>query len=134
MLTCEINDLLAYLPLAQITTALDDDGDGVLDETVWQAVVAQASRRILDIFNADRVPDKFAAACQSALVLLVASALYTRRGFYGAANPVADDVTAALERLRRLAASEEATPVAPDKTTAVITSNARLTNCPHLLL
>lgn len=105
-----VKDLVAYMPMSQIIEALDDNGDGVLDKAVWQSIVDANQRRISDLFNATAIPTQALHLCQSALLLLCASTLYTRRGFYGEANPLHREATAAMERLARIASAAEPLP------------------------
>ena len=101
-------DLLGEIPVAILTEALDDNGDGTADEAAWAAVVSAAEERLHSAFGGD-VPPRHAAAATRARKLFALVILYNRRGFTGEANPYTTAANLAEKRLEALAAGEVTT-------------------------
>lgn len=98
-------DLLGDMPLELLTQALDDDGDGVADESAWVAVSASAEERLRTAFGGD-VPAKHAQAAAYARKLFLLVTLYNRRGLTAEANPYTTAANRAEERLYKLSSGE----------------------------
>lgn len=80
-----LDQVQAKLPMDFIVEALDDDKDGLIDESVWELVAADAADQVDDRlgkryavpFAADNIP----APARSASLLFCLETLYQRRGF-----------------------------------------------------
>lgn len=101
-------DLLGDMPLELLTQALDDDADGLADDSAWAAVSASAEDRLRTAFGGD-VPERHAQAANHARKLFLLVILYNRRGHTAEANPYTSAANRAEERLYRLASGEDST-------------------------
>jgi len=102
--------LKASVPPDFILGALDDDGDGVADAAVWDAIVEKVSEAIDSrLAPRYRVPlsEPVLAIAKEAAQIFAAEALYLRRGLLKDANPWADQAKAMRERLERIGRGEE---------------------------
>ncbi len=88
-----------------IEQALDDNGDGIADDEVWQAVLSAALSRVRVACSdaMTRHPD----AASYAMRMFCCESLWTRRGFTDEGNPFRARATAAENRLRALASGDE---------------------------
>lgn len=100
-------DLSGEIPLASIVEALDDNGDGEADADAWQAVQASAEQRIADAFGGS-VPTRWANAADYARKVFLCEILFRRRGLTDSRNPYTAQASKAEDRLRQLAAGENA--------------------------
>lgn len=92
---------------ALIEQALDDNGDGIADESAWALVQSDAEERIQSCFGGV-VPEPHASAAAEARRLFILESLYNRRGF-NEGNPFSVRATNAEKRLRALASGDETT-------------------------
>lgn len=110
----DYTDLYALIPEAIVVSALDDDGDGQVDASVWAAVAAQVDREInsrlaplYDVPLASPVPEAITEIAR----ILAAEMCYLRRGYTAdAQNPLAASARTARARLARLGKGEESFP------------------------
>ena len=100
-------DLAGQMAPALIEQALDDDGDGVADDSAWALVQSDAEERIQSCFGG-AVPDAHSLAAVEARRLFILESLYHRRGFTEG-NPFTARASNAEKRLRALASGEETT-------------------------
>jgi len=103
-----MDELLGEIPQQMLTEALDDDADGIADESAWAAVQASAEERIRTAFGGD-VPATHIAAAAYARKLFILVVLYNRRGLTAEANPYTSAANRAEERLYKLASGEAST-------------------------
>ena len=104
--------VVAELPPQFLLEALDDDGDGIEDDGLYEAVAAAASEAV-DAYLAARVPvplgSPSALASQASRVFALES-LYARRGYSKDSDPPNPWYPRAQElrrRLERIASGEE---------------------------
>lgn len=100
-------DLAGQMPLAQIEQALDDNADGVADDSAWALVQSDAEERIQSCFGG-AVPAAHTTAAAEARRLFILESLYNRRGVTEG-NPFTARAAAAEKRLRALASGDETT-------------------------
>ena len=91
-----------------LVSALDDNGDGLPDEAVWEAVVDAADKRLEAIFGGP-VPLKHQLAAGHARRLFVLTLLYNRRGITNEANPHAAAADRAEKHLAGVAGGDIST-------------------------
>jgi hypothetical protein len=131
----------AKLPPQFLLQALDDDGDGLEDEGVWDAIAAEADEAV-EGFLEGRYAIPFAEGSVPRIVsnaakLFALETLYMRRGYSkdtDPPNPWAAAATAMRARLARIGAGEE--PLHPDTgvggapgdTVVVVTEPSRTTS------
>ncbi len=108
-----MEDLLGCLPWQKLTEALDDDGDGIADDAVFEAVLGAALDRARAAFGGEPPARHEAAARRAARVFLL-DLLYRRRGVADEANPWARQAAEEEERLRALATGAEAVDATED--------------------
>lgn len=95
-------DLKGEMPLARIVEALDDDGDGLADADVWQALRVDVAARVAAAAGAPEIVDVLPpAAVAHAVRVFSLESLYIRRGYDGDRNPFAGRATAAEKSLTR---------------------------------
>lgn len=104
-------DLLGYLPEKRLVEALDDDGDGLVDEAAWQSVMASSEERVRVTLGAE-LPAVHHSLGVYARKIFALSLLYTRRGITGSDNPFETIASEVEERLRSIAAGDESTDAA----------------------
>jgi len=121
----------AKLPSNFVLEALDDDRDGELDSSVWDAVAEGAAREV-DGLLAMRYPTPFAgdlpAVVVNASLYFVLETLYERRGHTGENNPYQKRADDERKNLRDIGAGKlPLTPSTVKKTPSVsaVTEPAR---------
>lgn len=120
-----IEDLTGDMPEQKIIEALDDDGDGIADETAFRAVLASANERAAAIFGGE-VPAQYSVAAGHAVRIFALDLLYRRRGVADEANPWSKLAEEEATRLRALASGTEAIDASSDG--VVISKPARVYN------
>ena len=125
MTTLTIDDLIGDMPEQKIIEALDDDGDGLADESAFRAVLASANERAAAIFGGN-VPPQYSVAAGHAVRVFCLDLLYRRRGTADEANPWTKLAEAQEARLRALAAGTEAIDASTDG--VVISKPAKIYN------
>ncbi len=127
-------EIAATVGARAMLEALDDDGDGVLDEAVWDAVAAAACNEVDGILG-QRYATPFAAAPDAPSLIAAAAAifccetLYLRRGFGDAkTNPFltrADAIRTKLDDIAAGRAPLTPTAIRPRPSVSVVTEPAR---------
>jgi phage gp36-like protein len=106
----ELNDIISKLPMNFIIEALDDDGDGVVDDDVWSAIANDIDDEI-DGYLGTRYTVPFSPVPRiiySMARVFALDALYRRRGFFTQEhNPYHDLAIEERKTLKRLAMGEE---------------------------
>lgn len=120
-----IEDLTGDMPEQKIIEALDDDGDGIADETAFRAVLASANERAAAIFGGE-VPAQYSVAAGHSVRVFALDLLYRRRGVADEANPWSKLAEEEATRLRALASGTEAIDASSDG--VVISKPARVYN------
>ena len=120
-----IDDLRGDMPEQVLTAALDDAGNGVADERIFDAVLASAVARAAAVFGG-AVPERFAPAADWAVRVFVLDLLYRRHGDADEKNPWARQAAAQEERLKALANGTESIDATSDG--AVIAKPAKIYN------
>lgn len=100
------DELTPWLPPQRLIEALDDDGDGEVDASAWQAVRVAAEDRLQTAFGGP-VPPEYVRVAEHARKMFELETLYLRRGIAGSDNPFASAAQDAEERLRALASGDE---------------------------
>lgn len=131
-----LSQIKAKLPAAFVAEALDDDGDGAIDEDVLTAVLEDAASQV-DARLGQRYAVPFDTADLPAIVdssslLLVCETLYLRRGFGTEENnPFLASARAARKKLEEIGNGEgQLTPEAqrPKKSVAVFGEPSKTTS------
>lgn len=127
-------EIAAKVPARIMLEALDDDGDGVIDEAVWDEVAASACNEV-DAPLGQRYAVPFSAAPDypvlvvAAAILFCCEALYLRRGFGDAkTNPFITRADAMRQKLDDIAAGRSAltpTAIRPRPSVSAVTEPAR---------
>ena len=118
-------ELAGFMPISRIVEALDDDGDGIADETAFRAVLASANERAAAIFGGE-VPAQYSVAAGHSVRVFALDLLYRRRGVADEANPWSKLAEEEATRLRALASGTEAIDASSDG--VVISKPARVYN------
>ena len=71
--------LAGAMSLSRIEQALDDDGDGIADESAWALVQSDAEERIQGCFGG-AIPEQHTAAATAARKLFILETLFSRCG------------------------------------------------------
>lgn len=104
----QLTDLHGAIPPAFLVQALDDDGDGVADDGLFEVIAEQVSEDI-DAVLGQRYPIPFVepwpATVKSAARTLAAEALYARR-VTPEQNPWRSQANALRERLAKIGSGE----------------------------
>jgi len=104
------DDLIGMIPEEEVVRALDDDGDGVVDNDVWLAVAEGVSSDIdgrLGALYSVPFTGTIPALVTLAARILAAEALYARRGIGEDANPWKKQADAIRARLDRVGTGKE---------------------------
>jgi hypothetical protein len=101
-----LQDLEGDMTLADITDALDDNKDGVADDSAWAMVQASAAERVENAFGGE-TPAAYAKSAAYAFKVFVLEILYRRRGFTDRANPFTSQANAAEKRLTNLSSGTD---------------------------
>jgi len=101
-----LQDLEGEMTLQDITDALDDNKDGVADESAWGKVQASAAERVANAFGGD-TPAAYTQAAAYALKVFVLEILFRRRGFTDKSNPFTSQANAAEKRLVNLSSGTD---------------------------
>ena len=126
-----LDQVTAKLPLQFVTEALDDDGDGLLDAEVWEAVADGAARDV-DGLLAMRYDVPFTAPLPAVVVTaslcFVMESLYDRRGLTGEKNPYLKRAEDERKKLRDIGSGK--LPLTPERvkktpSVSVVTEPAR---------
>lgn len=96
--------LAGAMSLSRIEQALDDDGDGIADESAWALVQSDAEERIQGCFGG-AIPEQHTAAATAARKLFILETLFSRCGITEG-NPYTKRANDAETRLRKLASGE----------------------------
>lgn len=131
-----LDDVTAKVPLADVVKALDDDGDGVMDDAAWTACVAAACNEV-DGTLGQRYDIPFAAEpdtptlVHQAALLFFWELLYLRRGFGKQEdNPWIAKADKMRTKLDAVAAGEvplTPTAIRPKPSVSAVTESARST-------
>lgn len=106
-----LNDLLAKLPLQHLTDALDDDGDGAVDDAVVTLVLDQASREVdsylearydTPLVAADFTNDTLPGIVTSAAIYFALRSVFTRRGLSLEQFPFNAELKNAVQTLEKI--------------------------------
>lgn len=103
------SDIAGELPPEFLVEALDDDRDGVADESAWDALQAAVSRDIHDLVSArfaTPLASPYPPAVVGAAAILTLEKLYARRGYTPDRNPWSAQAKEAREKLGRIGAGE----------------------------
>jgi phage gp36-like protein len=103
------SDIAGDIPAPFLIEALDDDGDGLADDGVWDAVAASVATEIDGVLG-QRFPVPFVtvpAVVKAAAQILALSKLYTRRGFSGDKNPWDEQAEAVRTKLNAIADGDQ---------------------------
>lgn len=114
------------VPSQHLLEALDDDGDGVEDDGLFDKLAESVSGDVDSIIGADATVG--AALRTSAANIFFCATIYKRRGVGDAANPWAGDATKMTKKLEAIATGEqriEPTPAPSHGTTRVVTEQAK---------
>lgn len=85
-----LDEVKAKLPWDFIVQALDDDKDGLMDDSVWEVIAENAAKqvdaRLGKRYQVPFNPDALEPIVSDASLTFVLETLYTRRGFGTAEN------------------------------------------------
>ena len=101
-----LQDLEGDMTLADITDALDDNKDGVADDSAWEKVQASAAERVSNAFGG-ATPAAYAQSAAYALKVFILEILYRRRGFTDKSNPFTSQANSAEKRLTNLSSGTD---------------------------
>jgi len=101
-----LQDLEGEMTLQDLTDALDDNKDGVADDSAWEKVQASAAERVANAFGGE-TPAAYTQAAAYALKVFVLEILYRRRGFTDKSNPFSSQANAAEKRLINLSSGTD---------------------------
>jgi len=128
----ELSQIEGRLPRKHLLEALDDDDDGVIDQTAWELVQADVSLAIEGPLSA-RFGVPFAAPFPPAVALaariFALEMLYIRRGTPKDQNPWTEHANAAREKLDKVGAGELSLQAAAreiEASVAAVTEPSRL--------
>lgn len=112
-----LDQVTAKLPADFILQALDDDKDGIIDPSVWQAVAADAADQVDDRlgqrYTVPFNPDNLSAKVRAASLMFVLETLYLRRGLgTEETNPFLNSARAARKELAAIGSGE--VPLSPE--------------------
>ncbi len=127
-----IDNLKPSIPERLLIQALDDDGDGAVDEPVWEGLADAASRAVdAPLSQSYRVPfaAPLPALVSEAARIFALEMIWQRRGAFGEANPVGTQADEMRRRLSRVGVGDEpltATAKHGAPSVAVVTEQSRL--------
>jgi phage gp36-like protein len=134
------SDLDGKIPAQLLLQALDDNGDGLADDGVWDKIVLDVESAInsrLEGNYAIPLAAPIPAIISEAAKILAAEAVYLRRGLTGDQNPWVKQADAMRKRLEdigsgKLPLTPATNPQGP--TGVVITETSRLQTGDYLML
>lgn len=134
------SDLDGKIPAQLLLQALDDNGDGLADDGVWDKIVVDVESAInsrLEGNYAIPLAAPVPAIISEAAKVLAAEAIYLRRGLAGQQNPWVEQADAMRKRLEEIGSGKlPLTPVTTPQGPAgvVITETSRLNTGDCLML
>lgn len=105
-------DLKGDIPERDLIAALDDNKDGLADDSAWTEVLKSADERIANAFGGD-TPAKYATSANYARKIFCLEILYRRRGYARDQNPFASQAAAAEKRLSGLSSGTDRPDTTP---------------------
>lgn len=134
------SDLDGKIPAQLLLQALDDNGDGLADDGVWDKIVVDVESAINSRLEGNyTIPlaEPIPAIISEAAKVLAAEAVYLRRGLAGDQNPWVKQADAMRKRLEEIGSGDK--PLKPDTAPQgpsgiVITETSRLTTGDCLML
>ena len=133
-------DLKGKVPAQLLLQALDDNGDGVADDGVWDEIIVDVESAInsrLEGNYAIPLAEPIPAIISEAAKILAAEAVYLRRSLTGDQNPWVKQADAMRKRLEDIGSGKlPLTPVTNPQgpTGVVITETSRLQTGDYLML
>jgi phage gp36-like protein len=135
-----ITDLDGKVPAQLLLQALDDNGDGLADDGVWDKIVVDVESAInsrLEGNYAIPLAEPLPAIVSEAAKILAAEAVYQRRGLSGDQNPWVKQADAMRKRLEDIGSGDK--PLKPDTAPqgpsgVVINETSRLNTGGYMML